>query len=185
MKKFSNITKVEVGQEPKVDNKLNEQDLFKYSVLSLLDKNLSIVTYGPIDRYLRAGTIKIKGQERFTEALLDFINDNNLKEQVKLLESLKSSIYDWKTIDEKITEKLELIEENNSKSKFLNHKNHFISLLEKYGTDSELILNIINEKSESNDTISNKITTLELLISENKYDNDILNLLLNKYNDLK
>jgi hypothetical protein len=60
-----------------------------------------VAHYGPTDRYYQAGTIKISGQELFTEALLS-LWWKAVKAQTKLLESLKSEIKDWDVIDTKI-----------------------------------------------------------------------------------
>ena len=86
MKKFSNITNQSIGQEPKIDTtKVDESTLFKVKVMNLMNQFLSIQTYGPVDRYLRAGSIKIKGQELFTEALISLFDEKTIKEQTKLL----------------------------------------------------------------------------------------------------
>ena len=93
MKKFSNITNQTVGQEPKVDTtKIDEATVFKVRVMNLMEQFLSIQTYGPVDRYLRAGSITIKGKELFAEALLSLLDEKTIKEQTKLLEGLKSEI---------------------------------------------------------------------------------------------
>ena len=71
MKKFSNITNQKVGEEPKKElKKFNEEDIFKAKVVNLMEDFLKIQTYGPIDRYLRAGNIKISGKETFLDCLL-------------------------------------------------------------------------------------------------------------------
>ena len=85
MKKFSNITNQKVGEEPKIEVKLNEEDLFKVKILNLMDQLLTIRTYGPVDKHQRAGLIKISGKEMFLEALMGLFSDKTLKEQVKLL----------------------------------------------------------------------------------------------------
>ena len=66
MKKFSNISNVKVSEEPKLEVKqLNEEEMFKAKVMNLMEQLLSIRTYGPIDRYLRAGNIKVVGKRCF------------------------------------------------------------------------------------------------------------------------
>ena len=103
MRKFSKITNQNVGQEPKIDTtKIDETTLFKVKVMNLMEQFLSIQTYGPVDRYLRAGSITIKGKELFTEALLSLLDEKTIKEKTKLLEGLKSELKDWETIDNKI-----------------------------------------------------------------------------------
>ena len=116
MKKFSNISNVKVSEEPKVEVKqLNEEEMFKVKVMNLMEQLLSIRTYGPIDRYLRAGSIKVAGKEMFLEALMDLLKDKSSKEEKKILESLKSSVSDWETIDSKIDEVNQKIAESQEK----------------------------------------------------------------------
>ena len=115
MKKFSNITNQKVGQEPKIEVKLNEEDLFKVKILNLMDQLLTIRTYGPVDKHQRAGLIKIAGKEMFLEALLGLFSDKTLKEQAKLLESLKSEVRDWEMIDVKINDVNTKISESKEK----------------------------------------------------------------------
>jgi hypothetical protein len=105
MKKFSNITNQKVGQEPtKKEVKINEEEAFMYRLIDLMDNYLKIQTYGPIDRYLRAGTIKIQGKEALAEAIMSALGEKSVKEATSLLESLKSKSNDWASIDEKIEE---------------------------------------------------------------------------------
>jgi hypothetical protein len=142
MKKFSNITGQSVGQEPKVDTtKIDEATIFKVKVMNLMEQFLSIQTYGPVDRYLRAGSITIKGKELFTEALLSLLDEKTIKEQTKLLEGLKSELRDWETIDNKI---------DDINSKVIDFKvNHKVNqLLEKYSKDEEMLIQVVEEQSK-------------------------------------
>ena len=103
MKKFSNITGQKVTEEPKKEVKqLNEEELFKLKLVSLMDSILSIRTYGPIDKHQRAGLIKIAGKEMLVEAIIDLLTEKSSKEQTKLLESLKTEVGNWEVIDSKI-----------------------------------------------------------------------------------
>ncbi len=102
MKKFSNVTGEKIGDKPVLDIKIDERGLFKMKVLSMMENLLSIRTYGPIDRYYRAGSIEISGKELLAEAITSLLNDDTIKEQIKVLESLKSDIGDWEAIDKKI-----------------------------------------------------------------------------------
>lgn len=147
MKKFSSVTNQTVSSEPKVEVKIDEATIFKSRVINLLEQFLSIQMYGPVDRYQRAGLIKIKGQELFAEALLSLLDEKSTKEQTKLLESLKGNLRDWETIDNKIDEI------NSNKTDFkTNHKVN--QLLEKYGSDEEMLVNVIEEKAKKiNDTV--------------------------------
>ena len=145
MKKFSSVTNQTVSDEPKVDAKIDEATIFKSRVINLLDQFLSLRHHGPIDRYFQQGTVSIQGKELVAEALLNFIDGNTIKEQTKLLESLKSNLRDWETIDNKIDEI------NSNKTDFkTNHKVN--QLLEKY-SDEEMLISVIEEKAKKiNDT---------------------------------
>lgn len=141
MKKFSNITNQSVGEEPKIEHKIDETTLFKVKILNLMEQFLSIQTYGPVDRYLREGSIQIKGKELFTEALLSLLDEKTIKEQTKLLEGLKSELRDWETIDSKI-------EDINTKSDNFKTIYKVNQLLEKYGDDEEMLIKVVEEQSK-------------------------------------
>ncbi len=172
MKKFSNITNQEVGKEPNKDTRINEQETLKMKLLNLMDNYLKIQTYGPIDRYLRAGTIKIMGKEIFAEALINIMGEKSLKEQTKLLESLKSGLRDWELIDERIEEVNVKIAESQEKSKMLIHRNKIISIYEKYGNDEEMLMTMTEKSCEKIKTAEKArimSITAEYMSMEGKY----------------
>ena len=144
MKKFSNITGQQVGEKPQTE-KVDERKDLKVKMMKLMEKTLSIQTYGPVDRYLRAGSISIKGQELLAEALMQLLDEGSTKEQTKLLESLKSEVKDWQAIDAKI-------EELNSNKTDYKVNNKVNVLLEKY--DSETLLEVLKEKVKGINDIS-------------------------------
>lgn len=149
MKKFSKITNQKINEEPKQEvKKIDEADAIKYRMIDLMDKFLSIQTYGPVDKYQRAGLIKIMGKEMLAEAISDMLVDISTKDKTKLLESLKSEIKDWEVIDNKI----ESLEE---KRPSLNNRNKIKSLLEMYSDEALLI-----EVSENKVNKINKVDTL-------------------------
>jgi hypothetical protein len=160
MKKFSNITNQKVGVEPKVDHKVDEATSIKYRMIDLMDKLLSVTTYGPIINYDVAGTIKIAGKEMLAEAIADMLADISTKDKTVLLESLKSEVRDWDVLDNKIES---LVKERSS----LNNKSKMIKLLEMYGDDEEMLITLVEAKSLK---ITNKktLTDYNLLITENK-----------------
>jgi hypothetical protein len=145
MKKFSNITGQQIGEKPQTDQKVDERKDLKVKMMKLMEKTLSIQTYGPVDRYLRAGSISIKGQELLAEALMQLLDEGSTKEQTKLLESLKSEVKDWQAIDAKI-------EELNSNKTDYKVNNKVNVLLEKY--DSETLLEVLKEKVKGINDIS-------------------------------
>lgn len=173
MKKFSNITNQKVGEEPKKEvTRFTEEDVFKSKVMSLMEDFLTIRTYGPVDRYLRAGNIKIGGKETFLEALMSLMSDKSLKEQTKLLESLKGEIRDWEVIDAKIGLVNEELDKSTEKNKTLSHRNKLVSLFEKYGHDEELMLQIAESDSKKITTAESaklRAITAEYMAEEGKY----------------
>jgi hypothetical protein len=177
LKKFSNISNIKVSEEPKIEVKnLNEEEMFKVKVMNLMEQLLSVRTYGPIDRYLRAGSIKVAGKEMFLEALMDLLKDKSSKEEKKILESLKSTLSDWEAIDSKIDEVNQKIAEGKEKDKMIPHRNKLKSLYNNYGQDEEMFMNMIQESC-------NKITnaesaylrglTAEYMANEGKYPKEV------------
>ena len=187
MKKFSNISNAKVGQEPeKKEVKINEEDAFKSQVVSLMDSYLRIQTYGPVDRYLRAGTLKISGKEMFAEALLTLMSDKSLKEQSAILESLKSTVRDWESIDEKIDQLNSKIEETQTKNKMIEHRDKLESLYERYGKDEEILLKMVESSSEKMKTSEKahlRALTAEYMSNEGKYPKEVFAKISEKYTE--
>jgi len=181
MKKFSNITNQKVANEPSIaSTKINEADVFKMQIMDLMDSLLTIQTYGPVDRYLRAGTIKISGKEMLAEAILNMLSDKSINEQTKVLESLKSEIGDWNTIDKKIDE---LNSNIYDKKKDLATKS-ILSIYEKWGSDKDSFLLAIDNsisKINSNDKAILKSEICLELANSGKYDKDMLIEASNKF----
>jgi hypothetical protein len=177
MKKFSNISKVKVSEEPKVEVKqLNEEEMFKAKVMNLMEQLLSVRTYGPVDRYLRAGNIKVAGKEMFLEALMDLLKDKSSKDEKKILESLKSTLSDWESIDSKISEVEQKIAENQQKDKMIPHRNKLNSLYNNYGQDEEMFMNMVQEscnKITNSETAYLRGLTAEYMANEGKYSNEL------------
>lgn len=149
MKKFSNITNAKVGQEPeRKDPKMNEEDSFRFALMNLMDRYLHIQTYGPIDRYLRAGTIKITGKEALAEALSELMSDKSTLEKTALLESLKAKVRDWEVIDEKINEVGTEWTNKKSEKEMSTQRQKIESLIEKYGQDEEILLEMAKKSAE-------------------------------------
>lgn len=177
MKKFSNISNVKVSEEPKIEVKqLNEEEMFKVKIMNLMEQLLSVRTYGPVDRYLRAGNIKVVGKEMFLEALMDLLKDKSSKDEKQILEALKSSVSDWEAIDSKIEEVNQKIAEGQEKDKMIPHRNKLQSLYNNYGQDEEMFMNMVQESC-------NKITiaesaylrglTAEYMANEGKFPKEV------------
>jgi len=146
MKKFSTTTGQKVGEEPKVEiKKLNEEDLLRSKIISLMDDFLKIQPYGPTNRYTQNSTFKIKGKEIFAEALIALLSDENSKSNIKLLESLKSNIKDWEFIDSKIEEFIDSKIEENTVNNF-KYKHRIRKLFDTYQHDEGLLVEVLNIK---------------------------------------
>lgn len=187
MKKFSKITNQKVGQEPEIkETPLTEEDVFKLGVLGLMDQLLIIRTYGPVDRYLRAGSIKITGQEMFLEALMDLMNDKTLKDKVKLLEGLKSRISDWESLDKGIEEANSQIVQLNeaNKGKMLNHRMKITNLLRLYKDDKESMMQQVDDiasKIKNGEKAYWRGLTAEQMASEGKFPKTVLKQIADKF----
>jgi hypothetical protein len=165
MKKFSKITNQSIGKEPKVDVKI-ESDILKKEMLELMDKYLRIQSYGSVDNRFLSGSVKINGKEMLAEALLDIISNKSKKDQVSILESLKSKNKDWQSIDNEIKS----IKDKNKS--YLSNK--FSKVIERYKDDINTLKMVLEKKlSNVNDTniIENyktKIKDSEFLSKEDK-----------------
>lgn len=133
MKKFSKYTKSPVGEEVKEIVKVSEEDLMKSKILKLMDNFLSIQMYGPVTRYAVAGTMKVSGKEIFLEALMDLLKGKKIDSEIRILESLKSEILDWETLDRKI-------EESKSKNIETYTQKMYLESLSDRWKDEEIIL---------------------------------------------
>ena len=104
MDKFSKISGNKVNDLPKLIKSPEEMEIeqLKYGIMKLLDNCLTIRSYGSARRNILEDTVKIAGKDMFVEALIDFMSDKSLKDQMIVLESLKSKNKDWASIDEKI-----------------------------------------------------------------------------------
>ena len=179
MKKFSNITGQKVTEEPKKEVKqLNEEELFKLKLVSLMNSILSIRTYGPVDKHQRAGLIKIAGKEMLVEAIIDLLTEKSSKEQTKLLESLKTEVGNWEVIDSKI----DFI---NREKALYKSRQRFNTLLEKYDSDSllekvKLDINKITKHRTLRDYIQ---LTLESKL-ESEFKNELVKIYSDRLNQL-
>ena len=104
MNKFSRISGQKVNDLPKLIKSPEEMEIeqLKYGIMKLMDNCLTIRSYGSTRKHILEDTVKIAGKEMFVEALIDFMSDKSLKDSIEVLESLKSKNKDWKSIDEKI-----------------------------------------------------------------------------------
>jgi hypothetical protein len=137
MNKFSKISGQKVNDLPKLIKSQEEMEIeqLKFGILKIMDSCLTIRTYGSARRNILEDTVKIAGKEMFIEALIDFMSDNSYKEQIELLESMKSDTKDWKTIDNKINEINEKIQNVRNLTINKNQVKKIKMFLETYGED--------------------------------------------------
>ena len=155
MKKFSKVSGVTVNTEPKIETQSDKDLSVRNKIISLMDQFLTVRTYGPVDRYQRAGLIKIGGKEMLAEAIIDLIIESSNKSQIKLLEQLKIDTGDWKLIDDKI-------DSLTNNQTLLCNRNKFNSLLEKY-QDENLLIEFVQhgiDKIENKKTLIDYITLI-------------------------
>lgn len=172
MKKFSKITNQKVKESPKVENKVDEIEEFKFKMINLMEQFLRVQSYGPVDNRYLAGKVKIEGKEVLAEALFDLFSDNSNKKQKAILESLKSEVKDWKFIDEKI----DSLSENDIS---LTNKFKFKRMIERYDEDSILLF---IEKNINN--ISNKKTLedYKLMVEKSNFKKETKQNIIDFYN---
>lgn len=184
MKKFSKETNQKINDEPKIKQvPLNEEDLFKASVQNLMDQILTVQTYGPVDRYLRAGNIKIAGKEMFIEALMDLMGDKSTKDKIKLLESLKSRISDWESLDGIIDETNSKLFESRS-SKMTNHRKKITDLYKLYKDDRETLMKRVDDmigRIKNGEKAYWRGITAEQMASESNFPRTIMKEIANKF----
>ena len=137
MKKFSSISGQKVNLEPKVQITKEENEVLalKAGIMKLMDNLLSIQTYGSTRRDIVQNNIKITGKEMFAEALIDFLSDKSLNDQIKALESLRYTNRDWQSIDNNISGLYSEINEKTALSKNINQISKIKTFLETYGDD--------------------------------------------------
>lgn len=172
MKKFTKISNTSVGEE-KVEKVVNDNTL-KFEILSLMDNFLEIKTYGNVSPVYMVPT-KIEGKELFVEALMDFLQEKIEDKSIKVLESLKHEVKDWKSIDEKIESILEEREKNIL-------KNNIINTIDKYSDNKDLLKTYVLTKQGN---ISEKINLINELLNDKKYlvYKEDLDFLLNVYKE--
>lgn len=145
MKKFSKINNLKVNELPKVEVGINESDVIKNQLLSLMDKFLKIQSYGSVDNRFLSGSVKIQGKELLSEAILDLLINKTSKDKIKLLESLKADIKDWEVLDNKIDGLIK-------REVNINNRNKFKKMIESYDADS-LLINFKKKIRSINDII--------------------------------
>jgi|688.fasta_scaffold53263_2 hypothetical protein len=184
MKKFSKITNQTVGEQKSLEKKITEVDIMRAKIYNLMENYLRVQMYGPVDKYQRAGLVKVAGKELFLEALLSMLEEYSTTKNIKLLESMKSETSDWKLLDDKI-ENLNLQLETIKEGKLIPHKEKIKSIITK-SKDKKVIFEQIDNSISK---ISNPQTALlraqaaTYLISEGVFEKELLTQIAKKYLD--
>jgi hypothetical protein len=182
MKKFSNITGEKISEQKPIEVNLTELDLMKAKISNLMENYLRVQVYGPVDRYQRAGSIKVAGKELFLEALISLLDELTNKKTIKILEKMKSETGDWKALDSKI-DYLNFCLENDKDGKMITHKEKIRSIISKTSDRKKIIEQIDFSVSK----ISNPKTALlrslaaKSMMEDGNYDNEVLSLISEKY----
>jgi hypothetical protein len=154
MEKFSKITNQKVNEVPDlVLNKEKEKlDAIKAGIGKLMDNFLTIRSLGGARSETLMSSVKIGGKELFIEALIDFMEDKSLEEQIKTLESVKGQTRDWESIDTKINELNNTFLEKQEFNKNTKQINKIKTLLDTYSDDERfesILENMVVKSKES------------------------------------
>jgi hypothetical protein len=187
MKKFSGISGEKVNVEPEV--KLTKEQLekmaLKASIMKLMDNYLQIRSNGSVRKELFNNSITIAGKEMVAEALIDLLSDKTFHDQIKALESLKSDSNDWITIDNKIDQIYQKIEENKSIDD--NQVKKIKSLLDTYSGDKSfdtILENHVSRITSFDEANLRAITAKKMMESDRwSYSKHQLNLIYEKFSD--
>jgi hypothetical protein len=168
MNKFSKISGQKVSDLPKLIKSPEEMEIeqLKFGLLKLMDSCLTIRSYGSARRNILEDTVKIAGKEMFIEALIDFMADKSYKEQIVLLESMKSDTKDWKSIDNKINEVNEKIQNVRNLTVNKNQVKKIKMFLETYGEDERfetLLENYVAKLDDGKMAYSSSLLVREMM----------------------
>ena len=158
MDKFSKISGNKVSELPAIvtDKDKVKLEALKAGINSLIDNFLTLRYYGSSRRHIMENTVKIGGKELFIEALIDFMNDKSIEDQIKTLESLKADTRDWQVIDNKINELFNSIDENKKFNENKKQISKIKTLLDTYGDDDrfqQILENLVQKSNNSNDAL--------------------------------
>jgi hypothetical protein len=158
MDKFSKISGNKVSELPAMvtDKDKVKLEALKAGINSLIDNFLTLRYYGSAGRNIMENTVKIGGKELFIEALIDFMNDKSIEDQIKTLESLKADTRDWQVIDNKINELFNSIDENKKFNENKKQISKIKTLLDTYGDDDrfqQILENLVHKSNNSNDAL--------------------------------
>ena len=183
MNKFSKFSNQPVTEPKESVNELSEIDSVKFAILGLMERTLSIKNVGVNYNMI---TTEIDGKELFIEALMDLLSEKDNNKAIKVLENLKFTSRDNKSIDDKITE----IENKNVMLKYLSENNTYVdkmkAFLDKYSKsedfDDILEKQIIKIDTKEGAMIRANIAHCMLQLENHKYPKNRLRTIVNKFN---
>jgi hypothetical protein len=188
MKKFSSISGSKVGEEPKrqLSDEKSENLAIKAGIISLMDRLLTIQTNGSTRRDIIQSNVRITGKEMFAEALIDFLNDKSLSDQIKALESLKSENRDWISIDEKINTLNNMIFDNYTLSNNISQIKKIKNFIESFGNSdifTEILESHVGKVHNSEEAYLRSLTANKMAIDINysKYSKEMLNQISDRF----
>jgi len=154
MEKFSKITNQKVNEVPNLveDKEKLKLQAIKAGISKLMDNFLTIRSYGGARTEQLMSSVRISGKELFVEALIDFMNDKSIKDQIEALESVKSNSRDWESIDNKIKELNFKINEEKEFNTNFKQISKIKTLLDTYGDDERfesILENLVNKSKTS------------------------------------
>lgn len=188
MDKFSKISGQKVNDLPKLIKSPEEMEVeqLKFSLLKIMDSCLTIRAYGSARKNILEDTVKIAGKEMFVESLINFMSDKSYKDQIKLLESMKSETKDWQSIDNKINEINEKIQNVRYLTINKNQVKKIKMFLETYGEDSrfeDVLENYIGKLNDGKIAFLNSNIIKEMMKNSNfsSYPKKQLELICKQY----
>jgi len=189
MDKFSKISGNKVGELPAIvtDKDKVKLEVLKAGINSLIDNFLTLRYYGSAGRNIMENTVKIGGKELFIEALIDFMNDKSIEDQIKTLESLKGDTRDWQVIDNKINELFNFIDENKKFNENKKQISKIKTLLDTYGDDGrfqQILENLVQKSNNSNEAslMSETANKMKSNFKYLNYSKKHLTMISEKYN---
>lgn len=172
MKKFSKIAGEKISEQPIVKEDIkktqeqNEQLAIRATINRMVDTYLRVQLNGPLNW---PGSITIEGKDGFIDAVTNLISDNKIKDQVKLLESLKAYTKDWESIDKSIEDLKLKLDEN---LKHDAHKDKIKLLFKNYEKDEEMLYKMAERQASritNGETAFWRAIAAEQMIGTGKY----------------
>lgn len=174
MNKFSNISGEKVNEPAKTTIIKEDKELMaiKAGMMKLIDNLLTIQANGSARRNILIDNVKIIGKEMLVEALIDLLSDKSLNDQVKALESLKNTNRDWQSIDEKVNDINNKIDDKLFLNRNINYIKKIKSFLEMYENDEkfEYMLEIYTNRIKDGKEAYNRSLISNKMANDNNYN---------------